>query len=172
MAERPFQPVPNTPLVADPTGDAIWKRWLQNLQRFMDAAVRGPGSSTDNAVARWDGTTGQFLNNSGVIIDDSNNVSGVNNLDLSGYVDFQESASPGTPASGSVLLYAKADGFLYSKDDAGTETQLGGGAVDLKIIYTDETLTIPTNTQVTGHTSLTFTGTGNLIIEGTGSLSI
>lgn len=84
MAERPFEPVPNTPLVADPTGDAIWKRWLQNLQRFLGNAVRGPGSSTDNAVARWDGTSGQFLNNSGVIIDDSNNVSGIANLSASG----------------------------------------------------------------------------------------
>jgi len=84
VAERPFQPVPNTPLVADPTGDAIWKRWLQGLQRFLGDAVRGPGSSTDNAVARWDGTTGTFLNNSGVIIDDSNNVSGIANLTTTG----------------------------------------------------------------------------------------
>ena len=84
MAERPFQPVPPTPLVADPTGDAIWKRWLQGLQSFLGSAVRGPGSSTDNAVARWDGTTGTFLNNSGVIIDDSNNVSGIANLTTTG----------------------------------------------------------------------------------------
>jgi len=84
MAERPFQPVPNTPLVADPTGDAIWKRWLQGLQSFLGSAVRGPGSSTDNAVARWDGTSGTFLNNSGVIIDDSNNVSGIVNLTTTG----------------------------------------------------------------------------------------
>lgn len=84
MAERPFEPVPNTPLVADPTGDAIWKRWLQGLQRFLGNAVRGPGSSTDNAVARWDGTSGTFLNNSGVIIDDSNNVTGIEDLTVNG----------------------------------------------------------------------------------------
>ncbi len=40
---------------------------------------------------------------------------------------FAEGASPATPAAGSVIAYAKADGLLYSKDDAGTETQLGGG---------------------------------------------
>lgn len=40
----------------------------------------------------------------------------------------QEHASaPGTPATGNVVFYAKADGFIYSKDDAGVETQLGGG---------------------------------------------
>jgi len=44
--------------------------------------------------------------------------------------------------------------------------------VALKIVYNNENLTIPTNTQVTGHASLTFTGTGNLVIEGTGSLGI
>ena len=37
--------------------------------------VTGPGSSTDNALARFDGTTGKTIQNSGVIIDDSNNIS-------------------------------------------------------------------------------------------------
>lgn len=36
--------------------------------------VAGPSSSTDNAVTRFDGTTGQTIQNSGVIIDDSNNI--------------------------------------------------------------------------------------------------
>ena len=40
-------------------------------------SVGGPGSSTDNAVARFNGTTGSTIQNSGVIVDDSNNVSGV-----------------------------------------------------------------------------------------------
>lgn len=41
---------------------------------------------------------------------------------------FTEGAAPSTPASGKVALYAKADGLLYSKDDAGTETLVSGGA--------------------------------------------
>jgi hypothetical protein len=36
--------------------------------------VRGPASSTDNAIARFDGTTGRVVQNSGVTIDDSGNV--------------------------------------------------------------------------------------------------
>lgn len=40
----------------------------------------GPASSTDNAVVRFDSTTGKLGQNSGVIIDDSNNVSGVGTL--------------------------------------------------------------------------------------------
>jgi hypothetical protein len=35
-----------------------------------DGGAAGPGSSTDNAVARWDGTTGLLLQNSLVIISD------------------------------------------------------------------------------------------------------
>lgn len=37
------------------------------------------------------------------------------------YLDATEGAAPATPASGKVRIYAKADGRIYSKDDAGTE---------------------------------------------------
>jgi hypothetical protein len=36
--------------------------------------LSGPGSSTDNAVVRWDGTSGATTQNSSVTIDDSGNV--------------------------------------------------------------------------------------------------
>jgi hypothetical protein len=39
-----------------------------------------------------------------------------------------EAAAPGTPASGTSIAYVKADGLWYSKDDAGTETLMSGGA--------------------------------------------
>lgn len=41
-----------------------------------------------------------------------------------------EGAAPATPASGKVAVYAKADGLLYSKDDAGVETACGGASFD------------------------------------------
>lgn len=44
------------------------------------------------------------------------------------HLEFAEAAAPGTPASGIVRVYAKADGLLYSKDDAGVETLVSGGA--------------------------------------------
>ena len=47
----------------------------------------GPGSSTDNAVVRFNGTGGNTGQNSGVIIDDSNNVTGAGNVTLSGELD-------------------------------------------------------------------------------------
>lgn len=40
---------------------------------------------------------------------------------------FAEGAAPSTPAAGLVKQYAKSDGLLYSKDDAGVESALGVG---------------------------------------------
>lgn len=48
--------------------------------------------------------------------------------DSAARIDFDEAAAPATPAAAQVRLYAKADGLLYSKDDAGTETLVSGGA--------------------------------------------
>lgn len=39
-----------------------------------------------------------------------------------------EAAAPATPAAGTVIEYAKVDGLIYSKDDAGVETLVSGGA--------------------------------------------
>lgn len=46
--------------------------------------VVGPASATDNAVARYDGTTGKLIQDSGVIVSDSNNVTGIADLTMSG----------------------------------------------------------------------------------------
>jgi hypothetical protein len=45
--------------------------------------VTGPASSTDNAIARFDSTTGKIIQNSGVTIDDSNVVSGIERINNS-----------------------------------------------------------------------------------------
>lgn len=42
--------------------------------------VVGPASATDNAVARFDTATGKLIQNSGVLIDDSDNITGVTTL--------------------------------------------------------------------------------------------
>jgi len=39
--------------------------------RGPGAVIKGPTSSTDNAVVRFNGTTGKRVQNSGVVIDDS-----------------------------------------------------------------------------------------------------
>lgn len=42
--------------------------------------VSGPASSTDNAIARWDGTGGDTLQDSALAIDDSGNLTGVTSI--------------------------------------------------------------------------------------------
>ncbi len=42
--------------------------------------VTGPGSATDNAITRFDLTTGKIIQNSGIIIDDSDNITGITNV--------------------------------------------------------------------------------------------
>ena len=70
------------------------------------AGVSGPASSTDNAVARWDGTTGTVVQNSGVTIDDSNNTTVATIL--------------GTTTSGNALGNASASASTVLNLPAGT----------------------------------------------------
>lgn len=49
-----------------------------------------------------------------------------------------EGAAASTPSTGKVTIYAKTDGLLYSKDDAGAESSLGIGST-----LTDKTLVDP-----------------------------
>ena len=107
-------------------------------------------AATDNLLTRSDGTNGKRIQTSVIAVDDSGNTSGIGTLitsgvatvgttagtavkvDPSGFVEFPEVAAPSTPASGFLRAYAKTDGKLYQKNDAGTETDLssagGGGA--------------------------------------------
>jgi hypothetical protein len=47
----------------------------------------GPASSVDNTITRFNGVSGKNLQGSGVIVDDANNVTGVNELHASVIVD-------------------------------------------------------------------------------------
>lgn len=56
-------------------GDNVWA-----TPAGSSGDVVGPASATDNAVARFDTTTGKLIQNSGVIIDDTNNITGLGTL--------------------------------------------------------------------------------------------
>jgi hypothetical protein len=62
-----------------------------NLQTQIDAKVTGPAVAVDNTLPRYDGTTGKLVQASSVAVDDTNNVSGIVNLSISG--DFQTTAN-------------------------------------------------------------------------------
>ncbi|PLX12076.1 MAG: hypothetical protein C0598_06645 [Marinilabiliales bacterium] len=55
--------------------------------------VSGPANSTDNAIVRFDGTSGKIIQNSDVIIDDNDQISQVNSLEVA---EFKLTTSPST----------------------------------------------------------------------------
>lgn len=50
--------------------------------------VVGPSSATDNAIARFDTTTGKLIQNSAVTISDTGDMAGVSSLGVANYIDF------------------------------------------------------------------------------------
>lgn len=60
-----------------------------------DGEMAGPDTSTDNAVPRFDGTDGTTVQNSGVTIDDSDNINVPGDIVVSGTVDGRDIASDG-----------------------------------------------------------------------------
>ena len=70
--------------------------------------VVSPGTSTDNAIARFNGTSGTSIENSGVLIDDSNNITGVGNINVNGelrLLDFDNSDNVSIKASTITTTY-------------------------------------------------------------------
>lgn len=64
-------------------------------------------------------------------------------------ITWTEGAAPATPASGEVVLYAKTDGLLYSKDDTGQEDQVSGVRV-LSGTFTRDATTASGTQAITG----------------------
>jgi len=108
--------------------------------------VVGPVNSTDNAVTRFNGTSGQLIQNSGVVIDDSNNVTGVAALTASGALSFGSIAA--TPAN--LVIDA------YTRPTGSSTVGVRGVAVSGVIAFTS---TSTTNVDITNAT-VTITTTG------------
>jgi hypothetical protein len=65
------------------------------------ANVVGAASSTDNAIVRFDGTTGKLIQNSGITIDDTNNIiTSNNNITLLKTATFNDVIDNGTAPAG------------------------------------------------------------------------
>lgn len=62
----------------------------------VTGAVAGPASATDTALARFDGTTGKLLQDSGVTLDDN------------GVLTVPATNTPAAPASGKLSLFARS----------------------------------------------------------------
>lgn len=98
------------------------KRATVNQVAIGANAVDGPGSSTNDAFARWDGTTGLLIQNSTSTMDDSGNATFAGDLTVSGGdIDAGASGTAGTvdifPSTASMGKIA-----LTAADNAGDTT--------------------------------------------------
>jgi hypothetical protein len=74
----------NTPSLVAGTNVSITGTWPNQTINASGGAgsgdVTGPASATDNAITRFDGTTGKIIQNSGVTLDDNNEIGNVNDI--------------------------------------------------------------------------------------------
>lgn len=109
-----------------------------------------PGASTDHGVARWDGTTGRLLEDSGVIVDDSNNLATAGKI------------TAGSATNGASVLNVKVG---TQSTDGGYFT--GGDTHDIKVLPSNAAGNFNPTVQV-GDGSIIYSGgsagTGALVV--------
>lgn len=104
-------------LAADPTTTPTGLVYLHtgtSTAKYYDGAAWRFVADTDRAQT-WTNKTLTTPALNGAVVD---------------YDDLTEAAAPGTPAAGKLRLYAKTDGLLYTKDDAGTENPVGSAVAE------------------------------------------
>jgi hypothetical protein len=147
--------------------------------------VVGPASSTDNAIARFDSTTGKLLQNSSATIDDSGNITATSFIgDLTGNADTATAlaANPVDCGAGEFANAIAANGDLTCATPAGGSGsgKLAQVVSDLETASLTGTTTIPVDDSIPQQTegneflSVTITPTNassTLVIESTISFS-
>ncbi len=108
---------------------------VTGLDTTLAAKVVGPASSTDNAVTRFDGTTGKLVQNSGVIIDDSNNISGVVGITCTGNITL---STPGATVDG-VDLTALASTVSTNTSNISSNTSAIASKADVNFTINTQT---------------------------------
>lgn len=134
----------------------------------FSAKVDGPASATDNAVARFDSTTGKLIQNSGASIDDSGNItatnlSGTNSGDVTLNTLGAVPNASGASLSGQALTLQPADGTNPGLLTSGTQT-IGGAKTFTGNISAS-------NLSGTNTGDQTITLTGDVTGSGTGSFA-
>lgn len=89
----------------------------------VDRKADGAASSTDNALARFDSTTGKVIQNSGIIVDDSNAISGLTQLDCDN-VRLNGNTVSTTNTNGNLNLMPDGTGIVL----CGDSTAISGGS--------------------------------------------
>jgi hypothetical protein len=128
---------------------------ITNTSPSLGGDVVGPASATDNAVARFDSTTGKLLQNSVVTVGDTGAVSGVTTL--------AASTSVTTP----IVQATNSAGLALKNAGGTTQMSMGAGGGDNMAINVSTNIN-GTNAQI----DISPTGTGHVHINPSGSGSI
>jgi hypothetical protein len=128
---------------------------ITNSSPSLGGDVVGPASATDNAIARYDSTTGKLLQNSVVTVGDTGATTGITTLSAS--------TSLTTP-----IVQASNSGGLSLKNSAGTtQISMGAGGGD------NASINVSTNINgVNAQIDISPTGTGHVHMKPTGTGSI
>ena len=133
---------------------------ITNASPSLGGDVVGPASATDNAIARFDSTTGKLIQNSVVTVGDTGAATGFTTLSAS--------TSVTTP-----IVQASNSGGLALKNSGGTtQMSVGAGGGDNMSINVSTNLN-GTNAQIdisptgTGHVHMNPSGTGSVQINPT-----
>ena len=73
-------------------------------------ALLSTGASTDTAIVRWNGTTGSAVQDSGILIDGANNMTGINNLTAAAIATLGGTALPAVTGTAGQVLTISAPG--------------------------------------------------------------
>lgn len=100
--------------------------------------VTGPVTSSDNAVARFDGTTGKLLENSGVTLSDTADLQGVKTLALDGSTSGTLTVTPNATTTSHTLTLPAAQGNALSllKNDGSGNLSWHGPSLKSPILGT------------------------------------
>lgn len=104
--------------------------WVDISQPAGD--VNGPGSSTSNAAARFSGTDGKTIKNSSVIISDTNEVSGITQLDADN-IRIDGNSISTTDTNGALVLEPNGTGAIYVRTGGNNHFTVNGTTSDVDI---------------------------------------
>jgi len=142
------------------TVSGTWPNQTINSTASGTGDVTGPASSTDNAVARFDSTTGKIIQNSGVVINDSGEVTvGVWKGTEVGLSYGGTGASTASQARGNILP-------SYT-GNAGKVLAVNTGATDVEYISAGGTGTVTSVGTGTGLTGGPITAAGTIALANT-----
>ena len=110
--------------------------------------VVGPASATDNAVARFDGTTGKLIQNSAVTIADTSG-----DITAGKYNGLTVTASTGTLTIANAKVLTASNTLTFTGTD-GSSVAFGAGGT---VLYANQTITLSGDVTGSGTTAITTT---------------